>query len=358
MPEILLPVHKTRRLALLGFRRAVTGDPDPLKPDLDDRGFGATEYGPVVGVREGDTVTVHLVRERIDRRAPLFVTSSNPAAASIPGSGALPGEPVMDVKIKGVAGQSPAVALIQVHHGSAGGPIVAQLGAFVYQPLALRIAPHVMNVRSSGGGATVAPTVVPEDVIARANDIWRPVGIEFSALATETHDHTAASAFTVTLSDVASIYAAHHTPNAINVFFLEALDFSGGFGLSRALLPRFARFGFTHPGVAIAVEDLTGFGLDAQLLGNRLAHELGHVLGLWHPEKANADRPRKDGYSRRMVMHPVPFLESLADWRDDLGYGKAGTLLRRGALITLKDLSQMQTDGEAATARVTAVNPY
>lgn len=356
---ILVPVHKTRRLTLLGFRRAATGDPDPAKPDLDDRGFGASEYGPVVGVRQGDTITVHLVRERIDKDAALFVTSSNPAVASIPGAAALPKKTIMDLKIQGVAGQSPSVALIQVRFGSAGGPILAQLGAWVYQPLTVRIAPHVMNIASTAGGAAVGPSNVPADLIARANDTWRPVGIQFAAIPTLSHNHAAALAGTISWAELPAMFATYHQANAINVFFVHHCNDALGWGVARNVI---ATYGFTQPGIAVADEGLTGFALDAQLKGQLLAHELGHFLGLWHPEKVNATPnppgPRKDAYSRRMLMYPTLPIEALGDWRDDLGYGKFQTWPRGGALITMKNLSQQQTDGEAATARGVAVNPY
>src|SRR5215216_6563176 len=84
-------IHKTQRISLVSFRRATTGPPKLNFPDIDDRGYfrsslipvasGFTnlgfDRGPVVGVTEGDTVTIELKRERIDAKTPLFVLSSN-----------------------------------------------------------------------------------------------------------------------------------------------------------------------------------------------------------------------------------------------------------------------------------------
>lgn len=354
---IPLPVHKTRRLTLLSFHRAATGDPDPRRPDLDDRGFGATEYGPVVGLHQGDAITVRLVRDRIDRDAPLFVTSSNPGVATIAGSPSLPNKGIMDVQVQGVAGQSPAIALIQVRFGGAGGPILAQLGAWVYQPLVIRVAPHIVNVGSVAGLAAVGPTTVPADVIGRANDIFRPVGIHFAAIPTLTHTVNASLQGAISWAELPWLFQTYFQANAINVYFVHHCNDALGWGVARNVV---ATYGFSQPGIAVADEGLTGFTLDAQLKGQLLAHELGHFLGLWHPEKVNAGPPgpRKDAYSRRMLMFPTLPIESLGDWRDDLGYGKFQTWPRGGALITMKNLSQMTTDGEAATVRSVALNPY
>ena len=56
-----------------------------------------------------------------------------------------------------------------------------------------------------------------------------------------------------------------------------------------------------------------------------------------------------------MLMHNLNLMSSLNNWRDDVGYGN----LRRGCLITMKNLPRITADDECTTARRAVIaGPY
>ena len=52
-----IDVHRTRRFHMVRFQRAIVGNPHVKYPDPDDRGYLGPEFGPIVGVLAGRTVT-------------------------------------------------------------------------------------------------------------------------------------------------------------------------------------------------------------------------------------------------------------------------------------------------------------
>ncbi|MGC3999722.1 MAG: hypothetical protein QM767_20655 [Anaeromyxobacter sp.] len=389
MPGLPLPIHRARRLVPVTFRRATTGAPMAERPDLDERGFGGPERGPLVAVCQNERIIVEVVRQHLKSDAPLFATSSAPGVAAVDGAAQLGPGAVTQVKVRGVAGGNPATARIQIRYGSAGGPVLAQLGVWVYRPITLRIKPHLVKITTAANAAAVppvppvAPTRRPEEVLTGVQSIWKPFGINFTLLSTVEHTFQTAIAGAATWGpDIGNLFATFNPPAApagggpapaalpktIHVYFAHHVLGTAGegyFGLGIApgqvAAHAYDAAGITTPGIIVADEARGAYALDNQLQSAMLAHEIGHFLMLWHPEKQDAGHQRQDLWSRRMLMYPTIPPTTFGNWLDKLGYGTFRIPApwnkdapRNGALITMKDLSQLITDGEATTARTAA----
>lgn len=389
MPERVIPIHKTRRLVPVTFRRATTGAPNHFRPDLDERGFTGAEHGPLAPCCQGDTIIVQVVREHLRSTAPLFATSTAPAVAVVEGGAALAQGATAELKIRGVLGDNPKTAIIQIHFGSEGGPVIAQLGVWVYKPLMLRIKPHVVSITTAADAAHVPPippvaaTVKPQDVIDGVRRIWRPFGINFTLLPQVEHTVQMSVAGQVMWgAEIGNLFAAHNAPPApagggpapaapaktLHIYFVHhCVGTAGqgyfGVGVAPSLVAAnaYASVGINHPGIVVADEAKGAYALDIELQSAMVAHEIGHFLSLWHPEKKDAGHQREDMWSRRSLMYPTLPPTVFGDWRDKLGYGtfhipppQNKDAPKNGVLITMKDLSQLITDGEATTARQAA----
>ena len=85
---------------------------------------------------------------------------------------------------------------------------------------------------------------------------------------------------------------------------------------------------------------------------------IGHFLQLPHTENLEPPNEREDLWSRRRLMHNFNTLPGAGAIRDQVGYGTnpAGNV-RRGCFVTMKDLSQLNSDGEAKIVRATVLSP-
>ena len=354
-------IYKYQRLMLVRFVRAISGNPDPANPDIDDRGYTGTDHGPIVGVLEGQDIAVRLLRQNIETTARLFVTSSDINVVTIadPVGGLLPNDPNMLIALHGVAGENPRTAKVQVRYDSATGTILHELSVWVFSPLELDITPHLVTIAKSGGGTAPIGSIANASAIMNlVSAIWAPMGITFSVGAVQNENVTFANAGEVAWGEINTLLTTNHIPNTINVYFVHQIHSTGsmvtlGYGFSRS---KIASYSFTNPGIILA-DGGTGFTRTLYMWGNDLAHEIGHFLRLEHTERRHSDNPRLDTWSRRMLMYPLGPMGTLGNWKDNVGYGNHN----RGCLITMKDLSQLITDGECTISRTTVTSssgPY
>jgi hypothetical protein len=357
-------VYKVQRLVLTRFRRAKHGDPSASRPDIDDRGYTGDEHGSVVGITEDRTITVRLTREKIEATAPLFVTSSDENVVTVvdPADGALPNARDMDVQLRGISGGNPSKAKVEVRFGSASGPIIHELGVWVFEPLFVRITAHRVTISQKDGQAQpIGTTADVKAIIDMVRAIWRPCGIAFSFDPNKNVRDEKDVAFTkagvVSMDpwpgEVEELLTTNWKPKTINVYFVHQIGEKGttGLGIPRA---KTKSLGVTNPGIIVA-DVPRGQNPDTYSWAQTIAHEIGHFFRLEHVERRHANNPREDTWTRRMLMYPLLRLTPQNNWKDDVGYGKS----RAGCFITMKNLPQLTTDGECATARKTVVKgPY
>jgi hypothetical protein len=354
-------IYKYQRLMLMNFTRATVGDPDSTYPDVDDRGYTGTEHGPITGVLEGRNIIVCLTRQNIEKTARLFITSSDTNVVTIadPAEGLLPNYTEMLITLHGVAGGNPRTAKVQVRYDSATGPVLNELSVWVFSTLELDITPHLVTIAKSGGGtAPIGSIANPSAIMNLVSAIWASCGVTFSVGAVRNENVTFANAGEVAWGEINSLLTTNHIPNTINVYFVHQIHSTGstitlGYGFSRS---KIASYSFTNPGIILA-DGGTGFARTLYMWGNDLAHEIGHFLRLEHTERHHSDNPRLDTWSRRMLMYPLGPMGTLGNWKDNVSYGNHN----RGCLITMKDLSQLITDGECTISRATVTSssgPY
>lgn len=362
MSTIKVDIHKTRRFHLVRFRRAIaSGNPDVKYPDPDDRGYLGHEFGPIVGVLQGKTVTVRLERLNIDNSAPLFVTSSDVAAFTVrsPKGGKLGATQLIDIEITGATGGNPKIAKLRVHFQSATGPIIHEMTVWVFQPLNVAITPHLCTIAQTGvAGSGVTSVANLATIMPLVRAVWAHYGVTFTINATVNTTVTLAAAGSVSWAELGTLLGTNWVPGSINVYLVPQITSSGGgttlgYGISRVSA---VTYSLPNPGIVLA-DGGGGITRDAMWWANDMAHEVGHFFTLWHPENLQPPNEREDTWSRRMLMHNFNHMGTMGNWKDDVGYGN----INRGCFVTMKNLSQLVTDNECTTARGTiasAAGPY
>lgn len=369
--------HDRQIICPLRFTRAVTGPPVIDAPDVDDRGFAmgarpgtwgsSPARGAMVGITEGDTVRVKLLREDIDATAPLFATSTDTQCAEVmapAGGGPIPNDGI--VSVKGVRDYASRPVCIQIRLGSMTGPVLGELEPHIFQLRRLRVVAHLVTIRGVATARTAQSLVT---TFQNINTIWRPLGIEFvyDAARTRTENLTVlrdgitpfavAGQMTTTMNnstpghtdspqdwrEFSTIINTRPVANHINVYFVQAAN--EVFGLT------FDNTNARPNGYGIVCAD--------NATDNSVAHELCHYLdNPAHGQDAVAPgAAHQDMWARRRLMWtPSPYTATGIAHRDDVGYGPT----TRGALITVKDLpaAVSGTDGETPRARRRSLNPY
>jgi hypothetical protein len=377
-------VYKTQRIVPVRFRRAITGDPDILFPDIDDRGYfrtdavtGTDHRGHVVGVCEGDSIIVQMRREKVEDAVPLFVTSSNTGTMTVSdfssGTDALANTHDVDIEITGVsggAGVNPNVAEVEIRFGSNTGPIIGILTVWVFGILNVNLTPHSVTI-ADGTGASIGTAVDINAVMDMVKAIWRPCGVDFTVAPIVNDNVVFANAGQAAWqAEINTLLSTNFAPGTINAYFVNQIVLAGspgvlGLGLSR---PNSVAFGTPNPGIILGDTNVSGSAraADTHWLANDLAHEVGHFFTLEHPDRRSPPPNtnfRFDTWAVRMLMHNFNLRPARTDWRNDVGYG----VQRRGCLITMKDLvdtgnaTHHSTDNECLTSRTTintAPGPY
>ena len=144
--------------------------------------------------------------------------------------------------------------------------------------------------------------VTVQTALMQLRDIFRPANIELGEInyiETTTPEATELSiidSVTGPDSEMARLFrlSAGRTETAINIFFVraivESLDGSVALGIAGGIPGPPAIHGTGHSGVVVAVDPaVVGVGSDAgRIVGQIMAHEIGHYLGLFHTRERSA----------------------------------------------------------------------
>lgn len=375
-------VYKSRRIIPLRFKRAVTGQPVLGKPDIDNRGYyraaaaSGNDHGHVVGVTEGNESEVEIERVSINKKAELYVTSSDPAVMTVTDSGGtdkLASSNKLNIKIKGVKGNTganPETAKVEVRYASKAGQVIGEISVWVFKKRTVKLTPHNVTIRTATASG-IASSANINNVINMVKAVWEPCGVDFTVDPIQNDTITLASAGVVNdIAEINMLLGTNYVTGSINAYFVNQLSIPDipanpaavpptplipmggvlGLGLSRP-----SSVGFTNPGIILGDTNRAGTNRssDVHWLANDLAHEIGHFFTLPHIDRRDNNNPRSDTWAVRMLMHPSNKRASQGNWRDDVGYGN----FYRGALITMKDVVGFSTDAESLQARGVIINP-
>jgi hypothetical protein len=361
-----LAIYKERRVVMVRWKRARTGNPHREYPEVDTRGHRAPEFAAIVGMMQDKEAYVRLERVDIDNAADLWVTSSDTAKLSVlePASGQLAAGAHADIKLKALVGGNPEEAQLEVRFGSATGPVMSRLLVRCFTRRRVAITPHVVTIHDPAGVGGVPSTAVVADIMAHVQAIWRPSGVEFTVGATQNETLRLATANVMNDApwpgDIVTMLGTNWVANTINVYFVRQIgtgDFLG-YGISR---PSSVTFATGNPGIILGDQTASGMVHDTAWSGNDLAHEAGHFFQLWHPNKSPGPGApvREDTWSRHLLMHDNNTQVIHGNWKDNNGYGAVAGSARRGALITHKHIVGISTDNETTTARAAILaGPY
>lgn len=370
--------HDRQIICPLRFNRAVTGAPVLDAPEVDDRAFvmgprpptwGQTQIrGSMVGITEGDTVRVKVLREDIDDTAPLFATSTDTQVVRViapAGGGPIPADGVFS--ILGVKDFANRPVAVQVRLGAVDGPILGEIEPHIFQLRKLRIRVHLVSIN---GVATARTEASVRALFPTVNAIWRPCGLEFELfdfVTTPVNGFAVAGQVTTNLNvtppavptwnEFSRLINTNFSTTRINIYCVPTANEFRGLTFDRdAVRPA--------PGVVPTFEGF-GIALVDAADANDFAHELGHFLDLDdHVDDLGANTFRFDIWARRCLMfrfnpygdvtvvttnHPV----AEPAFRNDVGYGTS----LRGALISVKDRVGDTRDGELARSRRRSLNP-
>jgi hypothetical protein len=337
-----------QRIVPVRFARAVSGFADDDAPDLDDHGFLTTTFGPArgptVGVFQGATIRVKLMRDRLDSTAPLFVSSEDTSLADVvfpeadtalsatdtpaADDGSTPERKGDCIYIQGTStANSTQEVLVKVHHGASDGPVLAELGVRVYPRLTIRVQVHAVSINGTAPTTTIATA---RAVFRKVSKVYAQAGIEFSVVGGMQAETVTgfARAGTVTLSNVPpdeqnvelqTVLSQRPDRNMLNAYYFghyfDTGNTSGGptGTLDQVLGIAFSRQkaranpatpGFPGCQVGISMRD----SADDNEAAHTAAHEIGHALTLEHYDNGNdqtgaVSDVRQDLWAHRDLMH-------------------------------------------------------
>jgi hypothetical protein len=364
-----LIVYKSRRISCIRFERAVDGDPDAGKPDIDARGFRSPEFAAVLGMMTGKKVIIIARRQLISDKATLVAISDDEKTLKVvsPKAGVLATDSVMPIELAALADTKATGAGLQIRFGSAKGPIIAKLVVHCFSRFRIKIAPHIVTVKRKDGSQEKSKAVI-SDLLKGANAIWQPCGIAFEAAKTEEFTVAEADSQKCDFSTLDSLFGNKWIADHINIYFLpnglehvagkdDPPGTKKGYFLGASInsnnLGVFGR-PLKQTGIFVADKDPNN-PADKVRSANDLAHELGHFMGLFHMNRWESDSAKPYFWDRRSLMYPLNPLPETQDYRDSFqGYGQTKDQARRGSFLSIKTILGTSTSPDCPTARTNA----
>ena len=390
------PAVVPHRIVPVRFARAVSGFAEADAPDVDDRGFVLPQdfcnaHGPVVGITQGKTVRIRVVRDRIEPATLIFPSVDDAAICAIehpaPGGALNPndaGERLGDcLYLTGAAtGTTPQETKVKLHYGTADGPVLAELAVQVYPELVIRVAAHAVTINGTAPTTSLADV---QNIFRRINRIYAPAGVRFTiptALRPEAVNGYA-RAGTVTLTNVRddrnvelqTVLRQNPVANALNAYFFGHYfdtvngqqDQVVGIAFSRDQAranPPVAATGFPGCQAGITVRDTN----DLRESAHTAAHEIGHALRLIHYDDGQQQQPpassdvRQDIWAHRNLMHnfvdlnPVTFpannIFPNSAPRTEIAYGRySDGRLMAGQMLGIKKIAKLRQSDQVNTLR-------
>lgn len=370
------------RVPLLGAKRAPS-DTDPVAtdrrpsgraPDVDDRGSSSVKIstgdslvGPVVPVRaprkgkEPTDLRVNIERRRLGPGTAVWAESDDESVVSVATVGALPGDPIATLRLKGEGQGVTKVALKEQKTGAR----LLDLNVVSRKLTMVKVQPYFV----------VLDFALPKkrsfwnSAFNVVNRIWIPHGVYFHFLPWQgvqitpfgTHGKLPDSKGTGFDRVVNAINASadkkiHTKKNVVTLLVIREHDDPAGsttFGLTWD-----RTYGSKPYGISVRDEPNASTVLRAEdSTGMMVAHELGHFVGLAHlvdfdkwihaENDPGADDEKCDIWTlgRLMCGGNTPHRRR-ERWAQKAGYGRKMC----GCLITERNLPQEPTDGEVAKA--------
>jgi hypothetical protein len=335
------------------------------------------------------------VRQNVDPTTPLFLTCDEPGRLHVP-SGQLAAQNHVDVHLRAARSVQQMAdgptAMVYAHLFSPSGPLIRRLRVMVFSPIEVNVVFH----RVVGGGGQ-APTLNVPQLARMAQAVWLQAGLKL-LIGTGTgpfraivdlgrHDLEAAIRNdTVAWADGRLRVGADTSPllgmlannvhPAINIYVVHTYDKenapnTSGDGWSWASAQRLVGQGVVGMKPAIVVGERSGNGnqFGENVVGNTIAHEIGHFFDLQHPgdpahtnpptDSAERDKARQEIFARRLIMHPSNPMShvggDLSFLNDIVGYGQWRNKAIRGALVTQRAIGgnyiSLATDNHAVNVR-------
>ena len=364
-------VELALRITPIRFARAVQGQTDKRAPDIDDRGFAlptrfCTARGPVVGVMKRKTIRVKIIRDRLESSAQLFVSSDDNSLAEVeypptgqamspndtPATDSAPERKGDCIYIKGTStSRNSSETKVKVCFGRHDGPVIAEIAVRVLPILVINVQAHSVAINT--GTQPLTNINVARRLFRRVNHIYAQAGIYFRLRGNIMNETVTGFARNnaVTLSNVGdsnngelqTVLNQNSRKNHLNVYFIQdyfdigaappELNAVLGIAFSSVLAsanPPAGAFPGTQTGVTTRIDP------DERMMGDTIAHEIGHSLTLKHVRLRGSNSEPGDIWSYRNLMYFNTELSGNIGI-DSIGYGNlSGGGRTNGTLITTK----------------------